>query len=128
MADLAKATPMTLATRLRGIQSAKANLEAQEKEVRDALLGSLKKQGVTSVRLDDGTSFTRSFRASLKVKKGQEKKAEAWAAENYSLKVDTAKALKIFRLTQSNIPKFFEKSDTEYLTVRKPGQLSDNEE
>lgn len=122
MKSIIKATPLTLATRLRTIQAAKAIMEAEEKEVRDGLLASLKNQGVKSVKLEDGSVFTRSTRSTLKVK--DPTKAWIWAEEHTSLKIDTAKAMKILR-RELKLPKFFEKVDTEYLTVRKVGEADE---
>ena len=110
-------TSTTLATQLFAIQEEKEALEAREKELRKALLTSLQEQGVKFVRLDNGTSFTRSHRETLKVK--DEEKARAWAEEHYCLKIDTTKAMQILR-REMKLPKFFTRViGEEYLTVKK---------
>jgi hypothetical protein len=115
---------ITLATQLFAVQAEKTAIEAREKELKDALLASLTKQGVGFVRLDNGTSFTRSHRETLKVK--DEEKARAWAEENYCLKIDTTKAMKILR-REMKMPKFFTRVIGEdYLTVKRPNDTGDD--
>jgi hypothetical protein len=108
---------VTIATELYAVQEQREIIEAREKELKDALLASLKTQGVSFVRLENGTSFTRSHRETLKVK--DEAKAVAWAEKNYCMKIDTAKAMKILR-RELKMPSFFTRAVGEdYLTVKR---------
>lgn len=126
MDDLTKSTDVTLATRLHGIEKLKANLEAEEKQIRTTLLERLQKQGVKHIRLDDGTTYTRSFKTTLKAK--DKEKALVWATKNNALSVDTKKAREILR-RQLKLPTFFKlEKGKEFLQVRRPGELEDNEE
>jgi len=110
-------TNATLATQLYVVQQEMAALKEREDELKSTLLTSLKDQGVGFVRLDNGTSFTRSHRETLKVK--DEEKARAWAEDNYCLKIDTTKAMKILR-REMKMPKFFTRVIGEdYLTVKR---------
>lgn len=110
----------TLATELFDVLKEKALIEKREEQLRGALLTSLKEQGVGYVRLDSGTSFTRSHRETLKVV--DEEKARAWAEEHYCLKIDTAKAMKILR-RELKMPKFFTRTIGEdYLTIKSKTQ------
>src|SRR3954451_24349918 len=72
-------------------------IEERREGLRKALLENLQQQGVKSVKLDDGTSYTRAQRTTLKV--ADEEAALVWAAANNSLKVDTTKGWKILKLT-----------------------------
>lgn len=111
---------VTLATRLYALQQQRELIETQEKAVKDLLLASLKEQGVGFVRLDDGTTFTRSHRESLKVV--DEVKAEKWAEDNNCWKLDTTKAFKILRRDLKPLPKFFKRVvGQDYLTVKRKG-------
>lgn len=113
----------TIATELFAVQEQKAVIEAREKELKDTLLASLKAQGVGFVRLDNGTSFTRSHRETLKVK--DEEKARKWAEDHNCLKIDNAKAMRILR-RELKLPKFFTRVIGEdYLSVRKKEQQED---
>ncbi len=115
---------VTLATELFAVQEQKALIETREKELKDTLLASLKAQGVGFVRLDNGTSFTRSHRETLKVKDTE--KASAWAEKNDCFKIDTTKAFKILRRDLKPLPKFFERVIGEdYLTVKRTGDQDD---
>ena len=117
------AEPKTLATELYEIQQEKAVLEEKEKELKDELLTSLKSQGVSFVRLDNGTSFTRSHRETLETV--DEEKAREWAEKNNCLKVDTTKAWRILR-REMKLPKFFKrKIGADYLTIKRVGEQDD---
>lgn len=119
---------ITIATELHAVQIEKEAIEAREKELKDQLLSSLKAQGVTFVRLEDGTSFTRSHRESLKIKAGAEDKAFKWAADNTCLKVDTTKAMRILR-RELKMPRFFERvKGSDYLTVKRKGDDTNDDE
>jgi len=58
-------TNVTLATELFAVLKEKDALEEREKGLREKLLTNLKQQGVAFVRLENGTSFTRSHRETL---------------------------------------------------------------
>jgi len=122
-------TQITAATELSAVQAEISALQEREKKLKTALLTNLKKQGVKSIRLADGSSYTIAERQVLKVKAGEEDAAQLWAEDNYCMKIDTAKALKIVRRSLKKPPKFFVVGSTEYLTVRKAGEkLTDKEE
>ncbi len=110
--------PTTTATQLYEVQSEIHALQEQEKKLKDKLLKNLKQQHVKSVKLEDGTVFTIAERQSLKVKAGEEDAAQLWAEDNYCMKIDTAKALKILRRTLKKLPSCFSIASTEYLTIR----------
>jgi hypothetical protein len=125
--------PVTVATELYAVISAKKALmeqlkplEDREEELRSVLLANLKQQGVKHLKLDSGAMFVRAFRTTLKV--ADDAAAMVWATERRSLKVDTAKALKIIRLSGDDIPECFERQDTEYLTVKRGVNENENEE
>lgn len=114
---LANVEPKTLAASLYTVQEQIAFLKEREDELKDQLVANLKEQGVSFVRLDDGTTFTRSHRETLKAK--DENKARAWAEENNCLKIDTTKAMKILR-RELKMPKFFTRVvGDDYLTVKR---------
>lgn len=116
---LAKKTELTVAENLYGIQQQIAFLQEQEDTLKAELLGNLKEQGVTFVKLENGTTFTRSHRETLKAIDVE--KATAWAEKNYCMKIDTTKAMKILR-RELKMPKFFTRVIGEdYLTVKKVG-------
>jgi len=115
MQEVSKAQGLTLASELATIEGQMAFLEDQASELREALLANLQHQGVTFVRLEDGTTYRRSHRDTLKVK--DEAKAEAWADEHGCWKLDTGKAMKILR-RELKLPRFFERvKGKEYLTL-----------
>lgn len=108
---------LTLAEKLFTLEEQRAFIEQQEDEVRGELLANLQEQGVKFVKLTNGTSYSVEYRTDLKVKKGKEEKAFAWATENNALKVDTTKARQILRRI-IKLPPFFElKKGAEYLKV-----------
>jgi len=116
MKQLAKTQDLTVATELHAIQGQIAFLQEREDELKAALLENLKNQGVSHVRLEDGTTYTRSHRETLKVK--DEAAATKWAVENGCMKIDTGKAMKILR-REFKLPKFFTRVVGEdYLTVK----------
>ncbi len=107
---------VTVATRLEQVLKAKEAIEIEEQLLRDNLMANLKEQGVQFVRLDNGTTFTRSHRETLKVK--DEEKATNWAMDNNCMKIDTGKAMKILR-RELKMPRFFTRVVGEdYLTVK----------
>lgn len=116
---LSNIEPQTLAASLYTVREQIAFLKEQEEELEENLLANLKEQGVKFVRLDDGTTFTRSHRETLKIKAGAEDTAFKWAADNTCLKVDTTKAMKILR-RELKMPKFFTRViGDDYLTVKR---------
>lgn len=112
--------PITVATELYAIQEQRLALQEQEEKLRAKLLKNLKAQHVKSVKLEDGTVFTIAERQTLRVTEGDE--ALLWAEDNYAMKIDTAKALKLLRRSLKKVPKFFKITSSEYLTVRRHGQ------
>jgi len=116
---------VTIATELFAVQEEKALVEAREKELKDVLLGQLKAQGVGFVRLDNGTSFTRSHRETLEVV--DEAKAQKWAEDNNCYKIDTTKAWRILR-REMKLPKFFaRKIGADYLTIKRKDDADETE-
>lgn len=117
---------VTIASELFAILEEKKTLEVREDALRETLLKSLKEQGVGFVRLDNGTSFTRSHKETLKVV--DEAAAKEWAENNYCMKIDTSRAMKILRKDLAPLPEFFErKIGVDYLTVKKGGEAEDDE-
>lgn len=117
---------VSIATELYQVQQEMTELKEREDELRGVLLESMQKQGVGFVRLDNGTSFTRAHRESLKIKDTQ--KATAWAEKHDCLKVDTTKAFKILRRELKPLPKFFERVvGDDYLTIKRTGDTQDDE-
>jgi len=116
MKAIAQKEDLTVATELHAVQGQIAFLQEREDELKSALLENMKGQGVTFVKLEDGTTYRRSHRESLKVK--DEAKAEKWADDNNCWKLDTGKAMKILR-RELKLPRFFDRvKGTEYLTVK----------
>lgn len=112
-----KLSPPTLATQLHDVQKQLEVLEEQEKSIKAELIATLKKQGVKSIRLEDGTTYTRSHRESLVIK--DDTKALEWAQSYNVMKIDTGKAMQVLR-RELKLPKFFGiKKGEEYLTVSK---------
>lgn len=116
MAQLTKAPDITIAANLLGVQEQIKFLQEREDELKSQLLENLKKQGVRSVRLSDGSSYTIAERSTLKVV--DEAKAKEWLDEHYCWKADTAKALQILK-RELKMPKFFKRQSTEYLTIKR---------
>lgn len=117
---------MTIATELFAVLEEKKAIEEREEALKEQLLKSLRDQGVGFVRLNDGTSFRRSHRETLKVV--DESGAKEWAENNYCMKIDTAKAMKILRRDLAPLPEFFtRKIGEDYLTVKKAGESEDDE-
>lgn len=113
--ELIKVSTPTIAMELKTIQAQKEAIEVEEKRLKGLLIKSLKEQHVKSVRLEDGTIYTRSHRETLKAK--DEAKAMEWATQNFCLKIDTTRATKILRRAMK-LPKFFQFiKGEEYLTV-----------
>lgn len=124
-----KPAPVTVATQLYAIQEQRIALQEEEEKLREKLLKNLKAQHVKSVKLEDGTVFTIAERQTLTVVGVFSDKAQLWAEDNYAMKIDTAKALKILRRSLKKMPKFFSVKSSEYLTVRRANDKSnDNEE
>lgn len=116
MKTLVKAQDTTVATELHAVQGQIEFLQERETELKTALLENMQTQGVTFVKLEDGTTYTRSHRETLKAK--DEEKARVWAEENNCLKLDTTKAMKILR-RELKMPKFFTRViGDDYLTVK----------
>src|SRR4051794_24941840 len=116
-------SPLTIATRLHSIQLEKAKLAAEEEQLKEVLFESLKRQGVKSVRLTNGVMYLRSYRRTLKPIRGKEDQAWQWAADHNCLKIDTSKSLKVLG-RELHLPEFFRIDPSEYLVVRRPGQLT----
>ncbi len=108
---------VSIASNLFQVQEQIAFLKEQEDEYKAALLETLKRQGVKSVRLENGTNFTVAHRETLKIKNPE--KAEPWLDENNCWKPDTTKATAILR-RQLKLPSFFriEKGEP-YLTIKR---------
>jgi len=117
---------VTLATELHAVRSEIAarkaelkELEKRDDELSGNLLSLLQQQGVKSVKLDDGTIYTKvKGRTTLSVV--DEAKAIEWCAANNSLKPDASKAWKILKLLGHSdaIPEGFEKKiSAEHLRV-----------
>lgn len=116
---------VSVATELYQVQQEIAEMKEREEELKGVLLESMQAQGVGFVRLDNGTSFTRSHRETLKAK--DLAKATAWAEKNNCLKLDTTKAMRILR-RELKMPRFFERViGSDYLTVKRPGEAQDDE-
>lgn len=108
-----KRTAEDLADSLLLIRNAKKLIEEQDKKVADELLKAMKREG-----LSHAGTFSKAEKTSLSVATGLEKEAWLWAEQNYSLKVDTGKALKILKRGSSKVPKFFKVAKTVYVTTR----------
>lgn len=116
MKTLAKSPELTLATELHTIQGQIEFLQERESELKNELLANLKSQGVTFLKLENGVTYTRSHRETLKIK--DEAAATKWAQEHNCMKIDTGKAMKILR-RELKMPKFFGRIiGDDYLTVK----------
>ncbi len=118
--------PDTVATELWLLQTDIKRMQEHEARLKSKLLANLKAQHVKSVRLEDGTSFTIAERQTLKVTDSEP--AVLWAEDNYCMKIDGARALKILRRSLKKLPKFFKIESTQYLTVRRAGAKEVEEE
>lgn len=115
-------SPLSVATELHAIELQEAAIKVRKEQLREVLFESLKYQGVKSVRLDDGTVYLRSERHTLKPVPKYAEDAWKWAATHYALKIDTTKAHKILS-RELKLPRFFKVDKSEYLVVRRAGQL-----
>ncbi len=118
MKKLAKTDNLTIANQLQIVQNTLKALEVEEKKLKEVLLESLKKQGVKSVKLENGTQFIRAEKQTLTVKPGFEEEVQLWSEDFNCMKLDTAKALKILRRSLKKPPKWAAIRETEYLTIR----------
>lgn len=125
MTTIKAVSNVTVASELFAVLEEKKVLEKREEALREQLLQSLQEQGVGFVRLDNGTSFTRSHRETLKVL--DENAAREWAENNYCVKIDTTKAMKILRREMAMPACFERKIGADYLTVKKGGEAEDDE-
>lgn len=98
-------------------------LKEQEDILCLQLIEELKKQGMKTVSLEGVGVFTRAYRQNLKVLDPDA--AMAWAVEKNALSIDKSKALKIIRMGQLATPAGFGFDETEFISVRKQGALSD---
>lgn len=115
--EVSAANQLTAAENLYAVQEQIKFLQEREDELKAELIANLKEQGVSHVRLENGTTFTRSHRETLKVK--DEEKAWKWATEHNCLKIDSGKAMTILR-RELKMPKFFTRVIGEdYLTIKK---------
>lgn len=114
--ELVIGQPVTLAASLYTLQEQIKFLEDQADEVKGQLMENMKKQGVKTVKLDNGTLFTRAERQTLKIT--DQEAAEKWADEHNTWKVDTNAALQILRRSLKKLPKFFSVSTSEYLVIK----------
>ena len=119
-------SPVTVATELHAIEMQEAAIKVRREQLREALFESLKAQGVKSVKLNDGTMYLRSERHTLKPVSTRKEEAWQWAAEHNALKIDTPKAFQILR-RELKLPRFFKVEKSEYLIVRRPGQLQEED-
>lgn len=121
MKTLQKTEEHSVATLLYKTQREIEPLLKLEKELKETLFKSLKSQKVRSLKLEDGTTYIISERQTLKVK--DEDKAWEWAMENphARLKIDSGAALLVFR-KELKLPKFFSKTVSEYLTIKRRGE------
>jgi hypothetical protein len=117
-------SPLTVATELHAIEMQEAAIKVRKEQLREVLFESLKHQGVKSVRLDDGTMYLRSERHTLKPVPKYAEDAWKWAAEHYALRIDTTKCHKILS-RELKMPRFFKVEKTEYLVVRRAGQVDE---
>jgi hypothetical protein len=117
-------SPVTVATELRAIEAEEKRIAARKEELRKQLFDSLKKQGVVSVKLKDGTNYIISKRHSLEPLLTMKEQAWKWALEHNAIKIDNSKAFQILR-HQLYMPNLFRLKTTEYLVVRRPGANDD---
>jgi hypothetical protein len=96
----------------------------RKEQLREVLFESLKHQGVKSVKLEDGTVYLRSERHTLKPVTKYAEDAWKWAAEHNALKIDTNRCHKILS-RELKLPRCFRVDKSEYLVVRRPGQLDE---
>lgn len=113
--DIVVVTPLTIAEQLRIVEEKAEVLEEKRQELRSALLESLKRQGVKSVRLDSGDMYVRASRARLVVT--NQSAAMAWGRENPEarMKLDSSAAIEAVK---RDLVTFGSLAYTEYLTIR----------
>lgn len=103
-----------------------APLEEAEEALEQELLLELHKTRINTIKVE-GYNFIRAHKTTFKVK--DEGLAFEWADKNDCLKVDTTAASKIL-VREAEVPNGFERTDTEYLSVRKAAEhgseISDN--
>jgi hypothetical protein len=123
---MVKLSPVTVATQLHALEAEEKRIAVRKEELRKQLFDGLKAQGVVSVKLKNGTHYILNKRHTLEPLMTMKDQAMSWALEHNAVKIDTAKSFQILR-HQLDMPKFFRVKTTEYLTVRRPGAVNDDD-
>lgn len=94
-----------------------AGLKADRDRVQQELLEELKKQGLGSIKTSDGESYTLSKRVGIAITLLPH--ALKWATENRCVSIDKRMAEQKLK-TMSELPAGFERTEVEYISIRKP--------
>lgn len=116
--------PQEIANKLGDIRANIAQLETEKKELEEQLLYALKMNGMKSIRTDYGETVSRVWKTTYKVK--DKLKAMSWASGKGYVKteIDTKKVNAVLARLKK-LPAGFEKVDSEYLRMIKPGDNQD---
>ncbi len=116
-----------LANELGDVREQIAKLEAKKSELQDALILSMKNNGLKGVRTDYGESISRVWKTTYKILD----KADAfeWAEKNSALRTDIdTKRMNAILARTKKLPSAFEKIESEYLRMTKSEAEVTNEE
>lgn len=91
-------------------------LEERREELRAALLASMQKSRLKTVRVESGDIFVRTVRAKFEIT--DQAKADSWGRENDCMRLDKTRANSIL-LRLPKVPDGFEQRDEEHLTIKK---------
>lgn len=99
----------------------KRELEAMKTErdaIQAALLAELNKQGLSSVKVASGDTFTKSKRVGIEITRSGEPFALKWAIEHGAIAVNKVIAAQKLK-DAKELPIGFQRVETEYISVRK---------
>jgi hypothetical protein len=92
-------------------------LEARRDTIQEELIDLYNQVGITSIKTDEGETYTKSMRNGLLIK--DERKAVDWAIQNRCVSINKIMAAQII-FKQEEIPSGFDVVKNEYISVRKP--------
>lgn len=96
-------------------------LEAEKEVLSTELISEFGKEGLTSIKTDDGDSYTKATRKGVEIT--LEAQALKWSIDNLAVSIDrrlVAQKLKPLMDAGQTLPAGFKESTVEYISVRKP--------
>ena len=98
-------------------------LEAEKETISNELISEFGKEGLTSIKTDDGDSYTKATRKGVEIT--LEAQALKWSIDNLAVSIDrrlVAQKLKPLMDAGEKLPAGFKESVVEYISVRKPAK------